>query len=98
MKRLAAESAPAVLTRKADRRPVSGKVIVHSNNGDRAAGQLRDISTYGCNLTCDAEWLRLGRILALLLIRILRDGTPRPLWWRLVNLTSSEREDAEQSE
>ena len=72
-----------VLTRRADRRAVSSNVVVQSNNGDRIGGQLRDISAYGCNLVCDADWLRIGRFISLRLskewtiqaiVRWTRDG------------------------
>jgi hypothetical protein len=72
LQRLATQETPAALTRKVDRRPVSGKVIVQSNNGDRTTSRLRDISTYGCNLACDADWLRMGRFISL---RLAQDWT-----------------------
>jgi hypothetical protein len=72
LKRLATQDAPPVLTRKVERQPVTGQVVIQSNNGDRTTGRLRDISTYGCNLACDAEWLRMGRFIA---IRLAKDWT-----------------------
>jgi hypothetical protein len=72
LKRLATLEAPPVLSRKVDRRPVTGMVIIQSNNGDRTTGRLRDISTYGCNLACDADWLRMGRFISL---RLAKDWT-----------------------
>ncbi len=72
LQRLASETPPAALTRKADRQTVSGKVIIQSNSGDRAPGRLRDISAYGCNLACEAEWLRIGRFISL---RLAKDWT-----------------------
>ena len=72
LKRLTAEIAPPALTRKANRVAVTGKVVVQSNNGERAAGSLRDISAYGCNLACDADWLRMGRFISL---RLAKDWT-----------------------
>ncbi len=53
------------LTRKTDRRPAWGTLVVQSTHGERATGKLRDISTYGCNLVCDASWLRTGIFIAL---------------------------------
>ena len=72
MKQLAASEDLRPMTRKAERRAVSGKVIVQSSAGDRLSSQLRDISAYGCNLACDAEWLRLGRFVSL---RLAKDWT-----------------------
>jgi len=63
MKRLgvappAAQSPP--LTRKAERRPASGTVLLQSSGGERAMIRLRDISAYGCNLVGEVDWLRIG--------------------------------------
>lgn len=60
------------LTRKADRRPVSGAVVIQSSGGDRVTARLRDLSIYGCNLACAADWLRLGRFIT---IRVGSDRT-----------------------
>ena len=74
--RLAASATPhneaRVLSRKVDRRPVSGSVLVQSSGGDQASARLRDISAYGCNLACAADWLRMGRFIT---IRVGSDRT-----------------------
>jgi hypothetical protein len=67
-----AAPAPRVLSRQADRRSVAGAVLIQSNNGDRTSARLRDISAYGCNLSCEADWLRMGRFISL---RIGKDRT-----------------------
>jgi hypothetical protein len=73
-----------VLTRKVDRRPASGSVVIQSSAGDQVAARLRDLSVYGCNLACTADWLRLGRFITIrvgsdrqiqALVRWSRDGT-----------------------
>lgn len=53
------------LTRKTDRRPAWGTLVVQSSHGERSTGILRDISTYGCNLVCNETWLRTGIFIAL---------------------------------
>ena len=74
---------PRALTRKAERRPVTGAVVIQSNAGERTSARLRDISVYGCNLGCEADWLRMGRFITLRLgkdrtihaiVRWARDG------------------------
>ncbi len=70
LKQLAAQDEPRALTRKVDRRAVAGNVIVQSSAGDRSSARLRDISANGCNLACEADWLRMGRFIA---IRLAKD-------------------------
>jgi PilZ domain len=56
---------PRALTRKSERRLVTGAVVIQSNAGERTSARLRDISVYGCNLACEADWLRMGRFITL---------------------------------
>lgn len=64
--------AARVMTRKADRKPASGSVLIQSGSGEQISARLRDLSGYGCNLACEADWLRLGRFIS---IRIGSDCT-----------------------
>ena len=63
---------PRALTRKAERRPVTGAAVIQSNAGERTSARLRDISVYGCNLACEADWLRMGRFIT---VRLGKDRT-----------------------
>ncbi|MFM5884750.1 MAG: PilZ domain-containing protein [Novosphingobium sp.] len=71
------------LTRRSERRPVNAEVVVESSHGMRVAARLNDISTYGCNVLSDAEWMRSGQFLSIQLsetrtvqaiVRWVRDG------------------------
>jgi PilZ domain len=79
-----AHDASRAMTRKADRRPVSGSVLIQSGGGEQISARLRDLSAYGCNLACEADWLRLGRFISIrigsdrtiqAIVRWSRDGT-----------------------
>lgn len=74
---------PRPLTRKSDRRAATGAVLVQSSHGDRETARLNDISPFGCNILCEAEWLRLGGFIAIrpndkvvvqAIVRWVRDG------------------------
>ncbi|MFM2302085.1 MAG: hypothetical protein RLZZ84_1821 [Pseudomonadota bacterium] len=56
--RLPGHAAPR--TRQTDRQSASGTVLVQSSHGERATKRLRDISTHGCNLVGETDWLRMG--------------------------------------
>ncbi len=51
---------PRPRTRKAPWRSVSGEVVVTHAAGEQATAELRDVSTHGCNVLCEAAWLRGG--------------------------------------
>ena len=72
------------MTRRVERRPASAAVLVQSSHGDHAKARLRDISIYGCNVLCDAAWLRMGLFLSIrpadsepiqAIVRWVRDGS-----------------------
>lgn len=47
-------------------RQLSGKgVVVRSTHGERTRAAIRDVSTYGCSLVCDANWIRMGSFVAI---------------------------------
>ena len=48
------------MTRKATRRKVQAMVVVRSSQGERATARLRDFTIFGCNIVCEAAWLRVG--------------------------------------
>ena len=65
------------------RKPTRGSVLVQNSRGDRCIALLRDISTYGCNLLTEAEWMRPGNYITIRLgsertiqaiVRWTRDG------------------------
>ena len=41
------------------------RVTIRSSHGDRAKGRIRDVSTFGCALECDAAWLRTGMFMSI---------------------------------
>ena len=52
-------------TRKVSRTPVHRGVWIASKHGCEAEATVRDISTHGCSIRSDADWLRLGGFLSL---------------------------------
>lgn len=38
---------------------------MQNSRGDSCTAQLKDISTYGCNLLTDAQWLRTGNFIGI---------------------------------
>ena len=69
--------------RKAQRQSADCPVFVISSAGERSEARLHDISPHGCNLSSEAEWLRLGKFVTLRLdeerslpaiVRWARDG------------------------
>lgn len=71
------------LTRRGERRTVNAEVMVESSHGMRVAARLNDISTYGCNVLTEADWMRSGVFLSIQLseertvqaiVRWVRDG------------------------
>lgn len=63
--RLAAEPRP--LTRRAERHAARADIMVQSNHGDSTAARLNDISSYGCNVLTEAEWMRCGMFVSIAL-------------------------------
>ena len=97
LERLPAASRP--LTRKATRKTASGAVLVQTARGEQDVAQLRDVSEYGCNIACEANWLRSGSFITLrighdhtiqAIIRWVRDGTAGIEFLRAISLADSE--------
>ncbi|MEY4721855.1 MAG: hypothetical protein RIQ46_1580 [Pseudomonadota bacterium] len=74
---------PRPARRKARRQIADAEVLVSSSNGQEAIARIGDASTHGCSLAVEAEWLRTGRFVSLLLddaeplqalVRWVRDG------------------------
>ena len=67
--RLKLETAPSThpQRRRVNRLAAQARVLVRSSQGDQAKAQLRDVSTFGCSLVCDAEWRRSGMFVAIAL-------------------------------
>lgn len=74
---------PSPGRRKVARRTSSAEAVATSMQGDTAKGVLADVSTNGCSLVSDAEWLRAGRFVSIAIendkpiqaiIRWVRDG------------------------
>ncbi len=70
-------------TRRVSRMFARSRVSVRSSNGDRSKANIRDVSTFGCALECDAVWLRPGMFIGISLssdwviqavVRWVRDG------------------------
>lgn len=59
----------AALRRKASRHAVSTPCRIRGSAGDIAGAQIRDLSEFGCNIACDAGWLRPGQFIAIRLDR-----------------------------
>jgi hypothetical protein len=66
------------------RKKTKGSVLVQSTRGERCIARLRDISTFGCNLLTEADWLRPGSYVSIRLggdrsiqgiVRWAREGT-----------------------
>jgi hypothetical protein len=63
--RLSVDARP--LTRRAERYATRAEVIVQSTHGDSVSARLNDISTYGCNVLTEAEWMRCGMFVSIAL-------------------------------
>ena len=71
-------------TRKVSRAPASRSITISSTKGDEGEAAVRDISTHGCCVGTQADWLRLGVFISLRLeeeiavmgiVRWVRDGS-----------------------
>ncbi|HQV02891.1 MULTISPECIES: PilZ domain-containing protein [unclassified Novosphingobium] len=47
-------------TRRVARLFAHSRATIRSSHGDRSKARIRDVSTFGCALECDAAWLRTG--------------------------------------
>jgi len=62
------QSTPRAVEKRRAERQLSGRsVVVKSTHGERSRAAIRDVSTYGCSLVCDATWIRNGSFLAIVL-------------------------------
>jgi PilZ domain len=52
-------------TRKASRHRVDATVEAESRSGEIEQVVVRDISAFGCSISAEAEWLRLGKFVTL---------------------------------
>jgi hypothetical protein len=52
-------------TRKVSRRNVNASALVASMHGDRTEAAVGDISTHGCSIQTDADWLRMGMFVSI---------------------------------
>jgi PilZ domain len=86
--------------RAVERKQTKGSVLVQNTRGDRCIARLRDISTYGCNLLTDAEWLRAGNFVSIRLgaertiqavVRWSRDGASGVEFLRPIAEAEAER-------
>ncbi|WP_367183277.1 PilZ domain-containing protein [Novosphingobium sp.] len=53
------------MTRRAMRQSASAAVLVSSSHGNSISARLNDISTYGCNVVADADWMRCGMFVSI---------------------------------
>ena len=76
-------ASPRPNTRRVSRRIAEAVATVRSSGGDRCQARIRDVSTFGCSLLCDASWLRSGMFVSVQLtsdwsiqavVRWARDG------------------------
>ena len=72
------------LTRRSERHQAWSEVVIQSLQGGRARARLNDVSPHGCNVICDADWLRAGGFVAITInpersiqaiVRWIRDGS-----------------------
>jgi hypothetical protein len=70
--------------RAATRNRITKSIAIELVTGERATALLQDFSAHGCNVRCNADWLRLGRFVVVRLsetasvqavVRWLRDGS-----------------------
>ncbi len=70
------------------------RVILRSSHGDSGEARLRNASTFGCALQCDAPWLRTGLFVEIVLndewkvggiLRWVRGGTAGAEFLRPIN-------------
>lgn len=70
-------------TRRVARQLAQARIAIRSNHGDSGDATLRDVSVFGCALDSNANWLRSGMFIALILseswsiqalVRWVRDG------------------------
>jgi hypothetical protein len=80
----AAPQAPHVERRRFPRRPAWAAALLRSSHGDESPVVLADVTSHGCCVQCEADWLRVGSFVSLELeqdpalqaiIRWVRDGT-----------------------
>jgi PilZ domain len=60
-------SSQSIEKRRISRRVSGRSVIVKSSHGERAKAVIRDVSVYGCSLTNDAPWVRVGSFVGIVL-------------------------------
>jgi hypothetical protein len=58
---------PRPNTRRVSRIFARSRVAIQSSHGDRSKADIRDVSTFGCALDCDAGWLRPGMFIGIAL-------------------------------
>jgi hypothetical protein len=70
--------------RQAARLVAAGTVALESNSGQQATAELHDFTAYGCNLIGYADWLSIGKFIAIrfdndetvhAIVRWTRDGS-----------------------
>lgn len=47
--------------RRTERKLVRASLVVTTGDGESAAAEMNDVSSLGCNLRADVDWIRLGR-------------------------------------
>lgn len=47
--------------RRAERKELSASLTISAGKGESASAEINDVSSLGCNLRVDADWMRIGR-------------------------------------
>lgn len=92
-------------TRRATRRVAEAVATIRNAQGEGAHARVRDVSVFGCSLATEADWLRTGMFISLVLspdwtiqaiVRWSRDGICGAEFLRPINDAQMREIDCEQ--